>query len=246
MFEVEVYDLCEGVHFCGFELLDEFREALFKFGVDDWFEAVFVIAVVERGLRGEVDGVDDIDTHFDKRLHDHVVFLEHEALGVGVDAAAFAPRGPDGGFGEADAEAVEVFADLEGGAVADAGFFAGGGEEDVHESYEVFRGFGLGNVRCGICGWVMGDHTIPPAESKLLLSVKIPSIGTSPTVGLSAYNAARFAGVINDPSVSVPIARALNPDATLTAEPVDEPPGAESSQCNFLFAMCLATYGDWH
>ena len=87
-------------------------------------------------------------------------------------------------------------------------------------------------------------HTIPPAESKLLLSVKIPSIGTSPTVGLSAYNAARFAGVIIEPSVSVPIASALNPEATLTAEPVDEPPGAESSQCSFLFAMCLATYGD--
>ena len=88
--------------------------------------------------------------------------------------------------------------------------------------------------------------TMPPAESKLLLSVKIPSMGTSPTVGFNAYNAARFAGVINEPSVSVPMANALNPDAMLTAEPVDEPPGAESSQCSFFFAMCLATYGDWH
>lgn len=91
-----------------------------------------------------------------------------------------------------------------------------------------------------------GLHTIPPAESKLLLSVKMPSMGTSPIVGFKAYNPARFAGVIREPSVSVPIASALKPDATLTAEPVDEPPGAESSQCSFFFAICLATYGDWH
>lgn len=79
--------------------------------------------------------------------------------------------------------------------------------------------------------------TMPPAESKLLLSVKIPSIGTVPTVGFSAYSAARFAGVIKLPIVSVPIASALKPEATLTADPVDEPPGAESSQCSFFFAM---------
>jgi hypothetical protein len=71
---------------------------------------------------------------------------------------------------------------------------------------------------------------MPPAESKLLLKLKIPSIGTCPTVGLSAYSPARFAGVMSDPIVSVPIASALKPDATLTADPVDEPPGAESSQ----------------
>lgn len=90
------------------------------------------------------------------------------------------------------------------------------------------------------------ERTIPPAESKLLLSAKIPSIGTSPTVGFSAYRPARFAGVMSDPIVSVPIARELKPEATLTAEPVDDPPGAESSQCSFFFAMCRATYGDWH
>lgn len=74
----------------------------------------------------------------------------------------------------------------------------------------------------------------------------MPSIGTSPIVGFSAYSPARLAGVIREPSVSVPIDKALNPDATLTADPVEEPPGAESSQCNFFFAKCRATYGDWH
>lgn len=74
----------------------------------------------------------------------------------------------------------------------------------------------------------------------------MPSMGTSPTVGFKAYSAARLAGVIRDPIVSVPMASALKPDDTLTAEPVDEPPGAESSQCSFFFAICLATYGDWH
>lgn len=51
---------------------------------------------------------------------------------------------------------------------------------------------------------------------------------------------------MSEPIVSVPIASVLNPEATLTAEPVDDPPGAESSQCSFFFAICLATYGDWH
>jgi hypothetical protein len=46
--------------------------------------------------------------------------------------------------------------------------------------------------------------------------------------------------------VSVPIASVLNPEATATAEPVEDPPGADSSQCSFLFAICLETYGDWH
>jgi hypothetical protein len=49
---------------------------------------------------------------------------------------------------------------------------------------------------------------------------------------------------MSDPIVSVPIASVLNPDAKATADPVDEPPGAESSQCSFLFAICLDTYGD--
>ena len=85
--------------------------------------------------------------------------------------------------------------------------------------------------------------TMPPTASKVLLRLKMPSIGTSPAVGFSAYNAARFAGVMSDPIVSVPIASVLKPEATATADPVEEPPGADSSQCSFRFAMCLETYG---
>lgn len=90
------------------------------------------------------------------------------------------------------------------------------------------------------------DFAIPPAESKVFDKQKIPSIGISPTVGFNAYSAARFAGVMRDPIVSVPTASVLNPAAKLTADPVDDPPGADNSQCNFFFAMCRATYGDWH
>lgn len=87
---------------------------------------------------------------------------------------------------------------------------------------------------------------MPPTASKVLLKLKMPSIGTWPTVGFNAYKAARLAGVMREPIVSVPMARVLNPEATATADPVEDPPGAESSQCNFLLAMCLETYGDWH
>ena len=41
-----------------------------------------------------------------------------------------------------------------------------------------------------------------------------------------AYNADLFAGVTTDPTVSVPMASGVKPAATLTADPVDEPPGA--------------------
>jgi hypothetical protein len=85
---------------------------------------------------------------------------------------------------------------------------------------------------------------MPPTESNVLLRLNIPSIGIWPTVGFNAYKAARFAGVMSEPIVSVPIASVLNPDATATADPVDEPPGADSSQWSFRFAMCLETYGD--
>ena len=85
---------------------------------------------------------------------------------------------------------------------------------------------------------------MPPTESNVLLRVKMPSVGVVPTVGFSAYKPARFAGVMSDPMVSVPIASVLNPAEMLTAEPVAEPPGAESSQCSFFFAICRATYGD--
>ena len=85
---------------------------------------------------------------------------------------------------------------------------------------------------------------MPPTESYDLLNANIPSIGTSPTVGFNAYSAARFAGVIKEPTVSVPSAKVVNPAATAIAEPVDDPPGADSSQWSFFFSICLATYGD--
>jgi hypothetical protein len=40
-----------------------------------------------------------------------------------------------------------------------------------------------------------------------------------------AYKPARHVGVTIDPIVSVPIDRGAKPAATLTAEPVEEPPG---------------------
>jgi len=42
------------------------------------------------------------------------------------------------------------------------------------------------------------------------------------------------------------MASVLNPEATATADPVEDPPGADNSQWSFLLAMCLETYGDWH
>jgi hypothetical protein len=44
-------------------------------------------------------------------------------------------------------------------------------------------------------------------------------------VGLSAINEARVAGVMSDPTVSVPNATGAKPALTDTAEPVEEPEG---------------------
>src|SRR4051812_23879847 len=57
------------------------------------------------------------------------------------------------------------------------------------------------------------DLAIPPAESKVFDRQNMPSMGISPTVGFSAYKAARFAGVMREPIVSVPTARVLKPEA---------------------------------
>ena len=54
---------------------------------------------------------------------------------------------------------------------------------------------------------------------------KMPSVGHlffvvfSPTIPLSE------AGILTEPPVSVPIAKAAKPDATATAEPLLDPPG---------------------
>lgn len=45
-------------------------------------------------------------------------------------------------------------------------------------------------------------------------------------VGFGAYSAPREAGDVTDPSFSVPRESGLNPEATPTAEPEEEPPGA--------------------
>ena len=50
-------------------------------------------------------------------------------------------------------------------------------------------------------------------------------MSTLPTVGLMAYNAAREAGEISDPTESVPKAIGEYPAETPTAEPVEEPQG---------------------
>lgn len=70
------------------------------------------------------------------------------------------------------------------------------------------------------------DLAIGPGLSKNSVMVYSPVVSWSPVVGLSAYKAARVDGVTMEPMVSVAIARGLNPAATATAEPVDEPPGA--------------------
>jgi hypothetical protein len=49
---------------------------------------------------------------------------------------------------------------------------------------------------------------------------------TEPGVSFRAYSAALLAGVVKEPDVSVPKDSGLNPAATPTADPVDEPPGA--------------------
>lgn len=48
------------------------------------------------------------------------------------------------------------------------------------------------------------------------------------TVGLIAYNAARLAGEMMDPSVSSPKEKVANPADTATAEPVEEPLGSKA------------------
>jgi hypothetical protein len=48
---------------------------------------------------------------------------------------------------------------------------------------------------------------------------------TAPGVNFRAYNAARLAGEVNDPEVSVPKDNGLKPAATPMADPVEDPPG---------------------
>jgi hypothetical protein len=66
---------------------------------------------------------------------------------------------------------------------------------------------------------------IGPTVSKRRESGITPAVGTRPTVGLIAYKEALVAGVMIDPTVSVPRATGAKPALTDTAEPVEEPEG---------------------
>jgi hypothetical protein len=66
---------------------------------------------------------------------------------------------------------------------------------------------------------------IPPSESKVEDIDIIPSPDVAPTVSFSANKAARLAGVLSEPSVSVPMPNGLKPAEIPTATPVEDPPG---------------------
>ncbi len=53
----------------------------------------------------------------------------------------------------------------------------------------------------------------------------MPSREIMPWVGLIVYKAARSAGIIREPTVSVPIETGARPAETEMAGPEDEPPG---------------------
>lgn len=67
---------------------------------------------------------------------------------------------------------------------------------------------------------------IGPTQSKNSDKAYTPLVSRLPCVSLRAYRPERVDGVTIDPTVSVPIARGLKPEATATAEPVEDPPGA--------------------
>ena len=56
-------------------------------------------------------------------------------------------------------------------------------------------------------------------------SGNIPSVGHLFLVVFKPIIPFNAAGILTEPPVSVPIAKAANPDATATAEPLLEPPG---------------------
>src|SRR5256714_13421118 len=62
----------------------------------------------------------------------------------------------------------------------------------------------------------------------------MPAWLTTPTVGLVPATPLALAGLMIEPSVSVPMARAANPAATPAPDPELEPLGVRSSTCGFL------------
>lgn len=66
---------------------------------------------------------------------------------------------------------------------------------------------------------------IPPRLSNVEEIEMTPWDDDEPTETFKAYRAARLAGVLIEPSVSVPIPKGLKPADMPTATPVDDPPG---------------------
>jgi hypothetical protein len=66
---------------------------------------------------------------------------------------------------------------------------------------------------------------MPPSVSKELDVEMVPFGEDAPTVSFIANRAARLAGALRDPSVSVPVPRGAKSAGIPTATPVDDPPG---------------------
>ena len=69
------------------------------------------------------------------------------------------------------------------------------------------------------------DRVIGPAVSKLWESGIMPSVGRQALLVFNPVRPQKAAGKRTDPPVSVPVAQTLNPAATATPEPADDPPG---------------------
>ncbi|MNW56788.1 hypothetical protein D3C74_345300 [compost metagenome] len=70
-----------------------------------------------------------------------------------------------------------------------------------------------------------GRAVIQPTVSKPGASGITPSISTAPCVGRKPYTPQYADGTRTEPPVSVPSAKSTSPEATATAEPLEEPPG---------------------
>ena len=81
-----------------------------------------------------------------------------------------------------------------------------------------------------------------PSVSKQAVNSITPVIGMEPGVSLSAYRAATAAGDTMDPEVSVPTEIWANPEATPTADPVEEPAGVYKQWVNVMKEAFLESY----
>lgn len=77
---------------------------------------------------------------------------------------------------------------------------------------------------------------IPPRLSNVEEMDMTPCDDDDPTETFKAYRAARLAGVLTEPFVSVPMPKGLKPADTPTATPVDDPPGL----CNAMRSASLS------